>query len=379
MRWLPFAALLVACSKPSPPAEAPEAAPATAQTKPVAVAKKAAPAAPHAELPASDRVFAVKLLEGEVSQLLGARRDRLWAFDPASGETLWEVKGPGVAQRVAVGDYGSGRKLYVAWGSGRDFLRVPLVLQALDPRTGASVELWRFQGPRTECAHLSVADVDRDGKPELAFAHYETKYFVRTRHLKTDGAVIEGPRIRMASSRVYGDVDGDGLTDEVIGRVYGDEKGVVGDVQIDRGKGRNLVPGVDRGIKAVAVADLDGKGPLLYFSDGWAANYGMEARAQLGRVRFVDGKPKIDRLGTSFDEFTFFEIIPLDVDGDGLLELAVRGDKRVSLFKPTASGPWARRTLAEVPPILNVAVARTAKGPFVYIPDKKATKAVPIR
>lgn len=377
---------LAGCVSPQPPAPAPAPAPATTtatstEAKPAPAAKATAPDAPPATgLPRSQRVFTAPLLPGEHPQVLGAFGDQLWAYDPATGREMWRVTGPGVAQRVAAGDIGKGPRLYVAWGSGRDFLRVPLVLNAHDPTTGAMVEtLWRFDGPRTECAHLSVTDVDGDAAPELAFAHYETKYFVRPRHLKADGSVIEGPQIRMASSRAYGDLDRDGKPDEVIGRVYGDSKGEMGDLQIDLGPGRELVQGVDRGIKAVAIADLDGKGPSLYFSDGWEANYGKGAKAQLVRLTYVDGKPKLDRIGASYDEFTFFDIHPIDVDGDGLLEIVVRGDKRVSLFKPTATGPWARRTVTELGPVLNIAVARTAKGAFVYVPGKTGTGAVPIR
>lgn len=371
-----------------PKADAP-APPSTAKTpvveaKPDAakapvVAAKPAPAPKAKRLPASDRVFAVSLDGGPDVVPLGAKGDALWAWDVEAGRELWRVQGPAVAQAVAAGDIGNGHQLFVAWGVGRNFLRVPLVLQALDPKTGAPTELWRFAGERADCAHLSVADVDRDGKLDLAFAHYESKYFVRPRHLKADGSVIEGPLMRMASSRAFGDVDGDGLADEVIGRVYGDDKGLVGDLHIDRGGGRDYVQGIDRGVKAVAVADLDGKGGRAFVADGWVANYGKEAKAQLVRVGFTDGKPVIDRIGTSYDEFTFFGIHPVDVDGDGLLELVVRGNKRVSVFKPTASGPWSRRTLAEVGPVLNVAVGRTSKGAFVWVPGKRETRAVAIR
>ncbi len=383
MKPLALLFLLTGCVQSDAPAPTPAPKPTpgkSTQAKPEPTKKKAAPAAKPAGLPRSQRVFAAALHAGKHQQALGTWRDQLWAYDPATGQEMWRVSGPGVAQRVAAGDIGKGHRLYVAWGAGRDFLRVPLVVNAHDPKTGKMVEtMWRFEGPRTECAHLSVADVDGDGKSELAFAHYETKYFVRPRHMKADGSVIEGPQVRMASSRGFADLNGDGKPDEVIGRVYGDAKGEMGDLLVNVGTGREFVSGVDRGVKAVAIADLDGKGARVYFADGWEANYGKSAKAQLARLSWADGKPKVERLGTSYDEFTFFGIHPVDVDGDGLLELAVRGDKRVSLFKPTASGPWARRTVAELPPVLNIAVASTAKGAFVYVPDKKATKAIPIR
>lgn len=378
------ALLASACSseKPAPPAATGSSTPAaTAAKAPAAEAPSPPPAAPEALLPASDRVFVVSL-DGQAEHLLGANADQLWAVAPTRagyGRPLWTLKGPGVVQRVAVGDAGRGHKLYVAWGVGRGFLQAPLVLQEVDPATGQATDLWRNMGERNETAHLSIADVDRDGEDELAFAYYTSKYQVGVRHLDRDGTTRPGPEVRMATSRLYADLNGDGQADEVIGRVYGDDKNLPGDLRVDFGQGAVSVP-TDNGVKSLLVAKLaDDPGPTLYFADGWVADYGKSARAQVKRVRWADGKPAVEQVAASSDEFTFFDLWAADIDGDGADELVGQGDKRVSAFRP-GHKPWPARPLSGIDPVLNTALARSADGAYtLYVPARPATRAVPLK
>lgn len=373
----------VGCSKPSAPAASDAAA--TTKAAPVKAAPPkatpdAAPTQAAAAWPASDRVFAVTV--GGEDLLLGADGGALWAAPAAAApptKPRWRITGPGVVTHVVAGDLGQGERLFVGRGLGRGFLDAPLVVQALDPATGAATELWRHQGPRNELAHLSIADVDRDGAPELAVAYYASKYMVRTRHLEADGAAHEGPEVRMASSHVFGDLDGDGVVDHAVGRVYGDAKGEPGDLTVHLASGPVKVP-VDQGVRTLLVAQLgDDPGPTLYVADGWVANYGKEARAQVKRVRFADGKPTVRPVAGSPEEFTFFELWAVDPDGDGEAALAARGNKALSLFPPGATTPWPRKALRAAPPVLNAAVARTKTGPMVVVPGRPATQVTPLR
>jgi hypothetical protein len=325
----------------------------------------------------------LKMGAGEGDHVVGTDGDALWLAPPlrdGKAEPKWRRQGPGVAQDVAFGDLGQGPRLFVAWGVGRGHLEAPLVLESIDPATGQATEIWRHQGERNECAHLSVADVDRDGQPELAFAYYASKYFVKTRHFEGNGESSEGTEVRMATSRAFGDLDGDGRPDEVIGRVYGDDKGQPGDLRADLGKGAVPVP-TDNGVRSITVAAVgDEKQPSLYFADGWVANYGKEAKARLKRARFRGGKVEVETLGESSDEFTFFALTPVDVDGDGRQEIAAQGDKRVSLFWPAADGKWTSRPIAAIEPVLNTAVGRDAAGGWVLlVPARPATRVVPVR
>lgn len=332
-------------------------------------------------LPPSDRVFALSLDGQPRDHLLGTDGDALWAVEPTArgeGKLLWRVTGPGVVQKVVVGDLGKGRRLFVARGVGRGFLRAPLVLQSLDPLTGQAEELWRFAGERAECAHLSLDDVDGDGETELAFAYYASKYMVRTRHLDRDGQPLLGPEVRMATSRAYGDLNGDGKLDEAVGRVYGDAKGDPGDLKVDLGQGPVKVPTED-GVRAVMVAKLAGDaGPTLYFADGWVADYGKSAKAQLKRARW-DGKGfAVEPLVRSPSEFTFFHLETAAL-GDAGTVVVAQGNKQVSAILPGPKAPWALKPLAQLEPVLNTALGRTGPGAWaVYTPAKPHTRAVPV-
>jgi hypothetical protein len=258
-------------------------------------------AKPDAPLPAGDRVHAVQLDGDPVHELVGANGPELWAVEPTGpgrGHLLWSVSRDGAVQRVAAGDAGRGLRLHVARGRGRGFRDSRLVLREITPVTGEATVLWESDGERNEAAHLSIADVDGDGRDDLAFAHFASKYQVRARHVLRDGSVLEGPEIRMATSRAYGDLDGDGLDDEAIGRMYGDG-GAPGDLRVLFG-GRTVAVPTDDGVRALLIAQAgDDAGPTLYFSDGWVSNYEAAARAQVSRVRWTDGRPVVERIGRS--------------------------------------------------------------------------------
>jgi hypothetical protein len=363
-----------ACTTHGPASPAGPATPAAAVTASTSAAVKPAAVAEQAGLPPSDRVFFAGGL------LLGADGAALWARTPGpSGQTRWRIEGEGVVHSVLYGDRGDGPRFFVARGVGRGALQAPLVLESIDPATGARVELWRTSGERNEPVTLALADVDGDGKTELAFSYYASKYMVRTRHLRPDGEPLaDGPEIRMATLRLWADVDADGRVDEVLGRVYGDAKDVPGDLRVDRGRGLEPIA-VENGIKSAVFTALGQATPALYFCDGWVANYGQAARARLKRLRFAGGKPVVEQLGTSPDEFTFFALTPADLDGDGRLELVAQGDKRFTLFAEGPDGVVSARPGPALEPVLNTAVGSDGAGRVVaYVPARPHTRLVPL-
>jgi hypothetical protein len=327
---------------------------------------------PTADLPPADRVF----VAGDL--LVAARGDRLWAAQ-RTGDTwnvLWITEPQaGVAHKVAFGDLGQGPRLYVAWGVGRGFLAAPLVLRAHDPATGVGTEIWRDAGQRNEATDLDFQDVDADGKPDLMFAYFASKYMVKARHISATGRVIEGPEVRMATSRTFGDLDGDGQLDEVVGRVYGDAKGDPGDLTVHFGGGPSVKVPVVNGVKGVLITRLAGDArDTLYVSDGWLADYGKQAKARIERITWTGRTPALELVATSPDEFTFFDLAATDLDGDGQPELVVQGDKRVTRYDPAAQPPWTPRVLAGITPVLNTAVGLG----HVFVPAEPQTRAVPV-
>lgn len=385
MRAAHRAALALALSGCTTHGPDPVPAATSAGTKGATSAKTTAASAPRSSaavsageaatgLPPSDRVFFAGGL------LLGADGTRLWARTPgAGGRALWQTEGEGVVHVVAHGDLGDGPRLYVGRGVGRGHLQAPLVLESIDPATGARTELWRNAGERNEPVTLTVADVDADGKVELAFAYYASKYMVRTRHLRAGGQwMAEGPEVRMATLRLWADVDADGRTDEVLGRVYGDAKDVPGDLRVDRGRGLEPIE-TENGIKSAAFTAFGRTPPALYFCDGWVANYGQAAKARLKRARYVAGKPVVERLGDSADEFTFFALTAADLDGDGRTDLVAQGDKRFTLFSEGPDGAVTVRRGPALEPVLNTAIGPDERGRMVaYVPARPNTRVLPL-
>lgn len=371
-----LAAATLGCTrKADPPADAPATAPATA-TETAPQAAEPAPATPaDAPLPPSDRVFLAPL-DGKTPHLLGALGDQLWAARltaPDRAVELWRIKGPGVAQRITYGDLGDGPRLYVAWGVGRGHLDAPLTVQAIDPTTGAATPLYTTNGERNEAAHLAISDLDRDGAPELDLVRYTSKYMVAPQPIERDGTTQTGQETRMASTWLRAEMDGKRGDETIIGRVYGDARGEPGDLRIITDTTTHMVP-TDNGVKALLHATVGGEATALYFADGWVANYGKEAKAQLKRVRIVDGKPEVETLGGDPQDFTFFELTAIDLDGDGMNEIVAQGGKRVTAFT-YADEQWTTRQLTDIEPVINTAVGRVGDKAVLFTPSKPATKA----
>ena len=363
-------------SQSDPPQVATQTAPAKA-TPPVAAPQKATP--PKAEktgLPASDRLFTVTI-EGVGPILLGASKNSLWARSLTKDAQLWRVQGEGVPQKVIAATLGAKPLIYVAWGMGRGYLKSPLSVMTIDPQTGQTKTIWQHNGPRNEAAHLLVADADNDGTKELVLGYYSSKYMVRTAIIERDGQVIETPDVRMASSRVFADLNGDQKLDEAVGRVYGDARGLVGDLKVNLGAGPKQVP-TDNGIKALwaGKAGLDST-PSLYVSDGWVANYGKAAKAQIKRLKMIDGVFKSSVIGRSADEFTFFSLQVVRFTPQGAPVVIGHGNKHVTLFKEIKPDTWSAKVVATFEPVLNTLVAPHKEGWAVYVPSSPKTKVIP--
>ncbi|MBU0553624.1 hypothetical protein KKF91_06655 [Myxococcota bacterium] len=330
---------------------------------------------PALSAPAADRLFAIQL-KGEADHLiLGADKDELFLIHPNEAAPRWRVKGPGAAHQAIAADLGQGERIYVAWGVGRGFLNAPLMLTALDPATGTGALLWTRRGERNEVTHLSADDVDGDGRRDLAVAYYESKYRVRTRHITAAGGVIEGPPIRMANAWAFGDLDQDGQVDQIIGRVYGEAKGDVGDLRMIT-QGRSLPIQADDGVRAVTLARLRPEAPLsLFFSDGWVSNYGQGARAQIKRAVWDKGVINTEAIAASAKDFTFFDLWVVDLEGDGLKEIIARGNSNLWVFKLTDVG-WRGQIAAQLGPMLNVALGLRGGRWWAYLPGRPQSLAV---
>jgi hypothetical protein len=333
-------------------------------------------------LPAADRLFAVTLAGGK-HRLLGADGPSLWAVEPdATGRArkLWSRTGTGEVQRLVAGEVrGAPERLYVARGRGRAAMDAPLLLQGLDPGTGEGEALFTHRSGRTECTGLDIADVNRDGKPDLAFAYFASKYGVRTHHLVSGGPPVDGAERRMATSLAFADLDGDGKADEVVGRVYGDAQGQPGDLTVHLASGPVRVP-TENGVRALLVARLAGDArPTLYLADGWVADYKRSAKGQIKRATWNAAQRAftVETVATGTGQFTFFALWAVDLGGQGQPVVVAQGSDEVLVFTPGSKRPWPSRSVTRLPPVQNTAIGRVSSGAWaLFVPGRPASRTV---
>src|SRR6185503_9206931 len=116
----------------------------------------------------------------------------------------------------------------------------------------------------------------------------------------------------------------------------------------------------------------------LYFSDGWAANYGRDARAQLKRAQWNGKGFDVELVGRSQDDYTFFELFSLGAGSDGSTRIAARGSSWTTLFE-VRGGEAPGKRVARTGDALATAVCRGADGRWVlWVPGADATRAVPL-
>ncbi|HEY4119366.1 MAG TPA: VCBS repeat-containing protein [Byssovorax sp.] len=317
--------------------------------------------APVAAIPRADKLFCVDV-DGSGRELLaGADGADLWLADLGrdGARVRFRDSGPGVPQLVTAGDFGRGRRLYVARGAPdeeKPGLTPAVVVQEIDPKTGASVELVRVETSRAEAVDLAVVDVDRDKKPDLAFAYYASNTTVESRDVRADGTTKAGAPERTAQARAHADVDGDGIDDAIVGRLYGEGPGAAqGDLRVDMGSGWVTVP-TGGGVRAVAAQrEADGKS-TIYFADGWTADYGRHARAQIKRATWNGAAFDVELVGTSPTDSTFAAITPLHAPSGAESVVGV-GNVGVTLFESaTGARPFVSTALG--PPAKGVAACR---------------------
>ncbi|HEY4241804.1 MAG TPA: VCBS repeat-containing protein [Kofleriaceae bacterium] len=185
-------------------------------------------------------------------------------------------------------------------------------------------------------ARADVVGVIPEGA-DLIVAYFDSKYGVteatasRTGDAWTTSAPIS---IRMATSWARGDLDGSGTRATVVGRLYGDDKGVDGDAFILGADGTRTVLPTTRGVQSLALADTDGDGRAeIFVGDGWHQSYLQHAQGLLTWIRKVDGAWHAELIENTPGQYAILQIVAADLDGDGKPELVTRGNKYVRAYK----------------------------------------------
>ena len=341
-------------------------------------------------LPPSRRVFSADLdLDGS-DELLIAHNAQLsawrWLNKDEGWTKLWKIDGPGVAQKVLRSpQYPS---LLVAWGMGKGKMVAPITVSKVDPLTGQDKALWEFKGGRSQIVSLQLLQADEDPDLELLVAHFVSKYHTRRVILDNlEGAKPEenlSGQIRMATSWLIADIDGKPGLEEVIGRVYGEERGEYGDLSVHpftldaASLSITEVIPTARGVKGIyAWPSLSAKesGSQLFFSDGWVAAYGKRAKAGLKRLFWRDGRINVESLASSPKEFTFFDMWRRVDPVTSKPLLFAQGNQGINLLSPRLVGPWRSVQLLKTPPIVNAAIAYSDSSWWAFIPSESGTQA----
>lgn len=241
-------------------------------------------------LPACDRIWSADLVGDGADEIVCTRANELWVFGP-DGEAFRQrlsLTGSGLPNAAWHGDRDRDGKeeFVIAFGMGRGFATAPVRVLEIDRAAddgGWTVrQLFEYTGSRPQVSSL--------WGPDLYLSHFVSKYEVTGGYVRP-GNALEGARVvHMGMTRLLADLDGDGVQELAIGRIYGDEPRSDGDLTVHDGDQAEIVP-TFRGVKSMAVADLDGDGvPQLVFGDGWHYKYRDEGKGRLNVAhRGADG------------------------------------------------------------------------------------------
>ena len=273
-----------------------------------------------------------------------------------------EVAAPVAAlQVVSRGDIdGDGdEEALLAFGVGREYREAEAQVWAVHSADRAEV-IWSASGERAQVADLRVID------GQVFIAHFIDERTV-------EGAwLIEG-RLQPVGAAALGTAqvplpDGDLL----VGRLYGDDPRSDGDLQRRRGEDVLATLPSLRGVRALAMADLDGDPePEVVVADGWHYQYGHRAE---GHVRLLDGPDLTESRTVAFlaDSYTVnrIEVVPhTDPLQRALLLTGARG---VHLLHRDALG-WKDTRLEKVSETGNAVVVRQADGLWALVSGSPAT------
>jgi peroxiredoxin len=194
------------------------------------------------------------------------------------------------------------------------------------------VEIYRTATERPEVTSLEVKDLDGDGRAEILFAYFASKYISELRVARREGTawtISELPSVRMGAAVDAGDVLQNGRPMAVVGRLYGDpadaaDKTPVGGAFVIDGDKRIELP-VTRGVAAIAVGDLDGvPGDEIVVGDGWHFDYGKIARCRIAVVSRQGNDWRYDLIEDLEDHLRFEQIDLIDLNADGRPEIVAR-------------------------------------------------------
>jgi hypothetical protein len=225
----------------------------------------------------------------------------------------------------------AGRDLYAGWGQSREHMDAHARVTRHRLDHGALREEQVLAPNTTRQDVVAIIPAGQD----LVVAYFESKYLVREVLLK-DGVETDPVTLRMATAWAIGPMG------TVVGRLYGDAKGVDGDAFILAPDGTRTPLPTTRGVQGLAIAGND-----IFVGDGWHQSYAAHAQGLLTWLRPEGGTYRSQLIEDTPGQFTIFQIIAADLDGDGSPELVTRGNAYVRVYKRNGDR-WQGQTIAGV-------------------------------
>ncbi|MCK5820607.1 MAG: TlpA family protein disulfide reductase [Bacteroidales bacterium] len=199
-------------------------------------------------------------------------------------------------------------------------------------------ELYEKHSLRPQPTELIIAKYPEQDHNSILVSYFESKYLIETvRIFRSDGEwkneVIAGKRMAMAMD--LGLFSSDDSTDPkmeiVVGRVYGDEIGMVGESYF---LGSDELLPSKRGVKAVRIGDGDNDGENeIYVGDGWHQDYGKIARGRLAEIDILNSDYSYSLIEDVKYQYETSQIEIADVNEDGLNEVITRGNRSFRIYQ----------------------------------------------
>ncbi len=244
-------------------------------------------------------------------EIVVADAKTLRVIDAAGKEIASAPVSGGIHVLVAADIDGDGKaEILAGWGQSREYMSAKARI-TLHRLTGTQLVEEVLAEPETSRAEV-VAIVPL-GQQELLVGYYDAKYTVTSAYARKKGKAWELETIasiRMATSYARGDVTGDGKPDLVVGRMYGDDKGIDGDAFVLAPDGSRTKLPTTRGLRSLAIAGND-----IYVGDGWHQNYGQHARGLLTRIHHDKDGFHAELVENTPGQYAIERILPATIGG----------------------------------------------------------------
>ena len=273
------------------------------------------------------------------SEIVIVDATRMRVLDPSGRELASTAIDRGIQQLVVADLDGDKRAEVIAgWGVTREHMETKAAF-SVHRLEGKTLVEESILAPTTSRQDV-VAIVPMPDARSVLLAYFDAKYTVTSVIAKRAQTweTTTVASLRTATSYARGDVDGDGAPDLVVGRVYGDDKGVDGDAFLLRPDGaRTSIPST-RGLRAIAVI-----GSEVVMADGWHQNYGQFARGLLTRARFANGTFTTELIEDTAGQTSIEKIAPAMLGGQPAI--VTLGSSYVRVFRRDGA-TWRGLTIA---------------------------------